>query len=410
VKAYHLLLLLLVTSTLSSCSGEIKIPEVKAEAALLPKGSTQVELKPAQEQQIGLIIGSANVRPFPVTVQTTGQLQEASDLSAHISTPVAGRVVSISINRGQQVVAGQALAVLKSDAVGQIQADLLQATLQNESDIRQAQVQINFSKATYQRELKLFKDRISSQADLEAARTQFDKDQAALEALQAKGQATITTAQERLSLYGVAPGVAAGVVRNRRINPFVTISAPRSGVITNRTINIGELADPTKDMFTLADLSRVWLVADIYEKDISKVRIGQPVDLTLDSLGGKHFPGKVSYVANELDPQTRTLVLRADVPNPGLNLKPDMFARVNVRVGDTSVLSVPREALQRNGDYTFAYVPVGPHRYEERQVEIGMDDGTYVQITKGLKAGEKVVTRGTLPLQGEALKKAGGIE
>ncbi len=410
MKVHHVLLPLLAVCTLSACSGEVKIPEVKAEAALLPKGPTQIDLQPAQEQQIGLTIGSANVRPFPVTVKTTGQLQEAGELSAHISTPVAGRVVSISINRGQQVLAGQPLATLKSDAVGQIQADLLQASLQNESDIRQAQVQINFSKAAYQRELKLFKDRISSQADLEAARTQFEKDQAALEAFQSKRQATIATAQERLSLYGVASGNAADVVRNRRINPFVTISAPRSGVITNRTINIGELADPSKDMFTLADLSRVWLVADIYEKDISKVRIGQPVDLTLDSLGGKHFPGKVSYVANELDPQTRTLILRADVPNPGLRLKPDMFARVEVMVGDTAVLSVPREALQRNGDYTFAYVPIGPHRYEERLVEIGLDDGTYVQITKGLKAGEKVVVHGTLPLQGEAQKKAGGIE
>lgn len=395
---------------LNACSSDVKIPEVPAEAAMPAKGPTIVTLKPNQEKEIGLTLAPAQTRPFPMRVQATGQLQEAADLSAHITTPVTGRVTQIHVQRGQQVRSGQVLATLKSDVVGQIEADLLDTTLQIHSDIRQAQVQLDFSNAAYQREQKLFKDRISSQADLEAARTQHEKDRTSLESLQVKQQAVVAAVQERLSLYGVGSGVAAQVARTRRLDPFITVTAPLSGVLTDRKINVGELADPSKELFTLADLSRVWVVADIYERDIPKVRIGQPVKLTLDSLAGRVFPGRVSYLASELDPQTRTLQLRAVVPNGNQQLKPDMFARVEVMVGDSGMLSVPRTALQRNGDFTYAYVPVGPHRYEERQVEVGMDDGQYVQIAHGLKSGEKVVIRGTLALQGEAIKTAGGLE
>lgn len=395
--------------TLASCSSEVKIPEVPAEAAIAPKGPSDLTLTPAQEQQIGLRTDIATVRPFPVTVQSIGQVKPAADHIAHISTPVTGRIVTVSVKLGQRVSPGQVLATLKSDDVGQIEADLLQTILQSDADIRQAKVQLAFSKAAFQREQKLFNDRISAQADLEAARTQYEKDQTTYEALLTKREASIATVQERLSLYGVESGAAAQVVRNRRIDPFIDIISPRAGILLTRSINIGELADPSKELFTVADLSRVKLVADIYEKDIPKIHLGQPVKLTLDSLG-LSFPGRIRYVANALDPQTRTLPIYVDVPNPTLTLKPEMFARIEVQVGDAHTLSVPKNALQRSGDYSFAYVPLGNHRYQERRVETGLDDGTYVQIKSGLKAGEPVVTGGTLALQGEALKAAGGIQ
>ncbi|WP_218080522.1 efflux RND transporter periplasmic adaptor subunit [Anthocerotibacter panamensis] len=404
------LLSLLALGLLSACSQEVKIPEVPAEAALADPGPTRIPLKPEQAKEIGLTLAKAEIRNFPVTVQATGEVKAAEDRVVHVSTPAPGRVTAVAVQLGQSVHSGQTLAVLKSDSVGQIQTDLLEAVLQLDSDLKQAQLQTNFSKAAFEREEKLFADRISARADLEAARTQYAKDQGTISALQAKRSATITAAQERLSLFGVAFGVAGRVVRERHIDPYITITAPRSGIVVSRLINIGELADPSKELFQLADLGQVWLEADLYEKDIPKVHQGQPVTLTLDSLDGRHFPGRISYLGSELDPQNRTLPIRAVVPNPQFMLKPSMFARAEIQVADSPELSVPRSALQKSGDFTFAYVPVAPNLYEERKITPGIDDGQFVQVLGGLQPQEKVVSQGTLALKGEALKISGGIK
>jgi cobalt-zinc-cadmium efflux system membrane fusion protein len=392
---------------LVGCTQESKIPEVPAQAAATSQGPTQITLSAAQEQQLGIALSQASLRRFPLLVQATGQVKAVADLIAHISTPVTGRVSDVEIQLGRQVAKGQVLAKIKSDDIGQIQADLLQAILQADGEIRSARVQLDFSKAAYEREQQLIRERIASRADLEAARTQYQKDLSNYQFLQARRQATVRIAQERLSLYGVTPGVAQTVVRNRRIDPYIAITAPKSGVLIARNINNGELAEPRQELFTTADLSRVWLVANIYEKDIEKIRLGQAVQITLDSLPGKVYPGRLTYIADTLDPTTRTLSIRADVSNPALTLKPDMFARMQVRIRDTQVLAVPSSALQRSGDFTFVYVPLGKRVYQERRVEVGLDGGTHVQIIRGLRPGEAVVTHGTLALKGEALKLSG---
>ena len=409
MKLHFFYALIFLSALTTACSESVKIPEVPAEAAQAPKGPTQITLKPEQEREIGITIGKAEIRPFPVKVESNGQVKAAEDLTAHVSTPVAGRVTSVLVQLGQSVRQGQALAILKSDTIGQEMADLLQSNLQANNDIHQAQLQLKFSEAAYQREQKLFKDRISARADLEAARTQYEKDKGALQSLQERRSATISTVQERLSLSGAGPNAASQVVETRRINPFITISAPRAGIVVSRTINNGELADPSKDMFQIAELDRVWLVAGLYEKDLAKVRVGQPVSLTLDSLSGQSFPGRISFIGNEVDAQTRTLPIRFELPNPGLRLKPGMFARVQTEVANSQALAVPKSALQQNGDFTFVYVPVGLHRYEERRVTPGLSSGNYVQILAGLKPGEAVATAGTLALKGEALKIVKGL-
>jgi cobalt-zinc-cadmium efflux system membrane fusion protein len=383
---------------------DVKIPEVPAEAGQSSQGSTYISLTPKQEQEIGLKVEAVEFQPFPVTIQLTGRVQAANDLLTHISPPVPGPVTSVFVKLGQRVKRGQTLALIKSDTIGQLQSDLLQATLQNNSDIKQAQVQLNFSQAAYKREQRLFNDRIDAKADLEAARTQYEKDKANLQALYSKQKSTIIVAEQRSSLSGVSVGLADQVVRTEQIYPYVIVKAPRDGIVISRTVNNGELADPSKELFTLADLSRVWLVGDTYEQDINKVHIGQVVKLTFVSLPNRDFSGRINYVANVLDPQTRTLTIRADVPNPDLTLKPDMFARLKMVVQNRSLLSVPKSAIQRKGDYNFAYVKVQEHRYEERRVEVGVENDESIEITKGLKPDDNVVVQGTLALQGEALK------
>ncbi|MBY0404742.1 MAG: efflux RND transporter periplasmic adaptor subunit [Cyanobacteria bacterium] len=401
-----LILSVSILVALSGCGEETKAPEVPAEAQLKPAGPLNVQLTNAQVQSLLIQTGAVQTQLIKDTVVLNGQVQAANNLNTHIFSPVPGRASKINVNLGQKVSQGQTLAMILSDQVGQLEADLMQQMLQIDQDISQANVQLIFSEANYKREMKLFKDRISSKADMEAAFTQYRKDIENLKGLRTKRQATIDTYQERLTLYGVANGVAEEVVKNDKILPYISIKAPRNGILINRNINDGELADPTKELFSLADLSQVWLVGNIYEKDIQTIHVGQPVEVSLDSLPDQKFEGKVSFVGNVLDPQTRTLDLRVDIPNSKLIFKPNMFARMQIYTGSRRVLGIPNSAVQKSGDYSFVYIPIGPNQYEERQVTTGLTEKNFTEILSGLVEGEKIVTQGTESLKEFALKRS----
>lgn len=382
----------------------MKVPEVPAEAGIAPTKARELSLFPAQERELGLFPETVRQVPLQETVEATGQVQAATERIAHIYAPISGPVMSVPVRLGQAIRQGQALATLKSDEIGQMQADLLHEMMQVTADLRQAKAQLELSKATYERESSLYQQRVSARADMEAARTAYEKDQAVVRSLEEKSRAAISTAQSRMALYGAAPCVAAKVVQNKRLYPYITLTAPRNGYLISRSVNAGELASMDKELFTVADLRRVWLVGNLYEQDIAKVRIGQDVHVTLDSFLNRVFPGKVSYVGSILDPQTRTLEVRVDADNPDLSLKPNMFARLIIRNGDRLAMAVPNSALQRNGDFAFVYVPIGPHLYEERRVKPGKEGSSHTEILEGLRLGEKVVTQGTLALKGEFQK------
>lgn len=399
-----ILILLLLMMVLSGCAQSPKIPEVVAEAGNKPTGAIELTLTPAQEESIHLTTETVQMREIPSRITLTGQVQAASPLLAHVYSLVSGQAIQIPVSLGQTVQTGQVLAVVRSDTIGQLEGDLLSAMLQLDEDTQKAEVQLDFSKHAYERENKLFQARVSAKSEVEEAYSEYQKSLVDLSGLRAKRQATIRTYQERLALYGLGPGTASQVVATRHIEPYIRIRAPRTGLLISRAINMGELVDPSKELFQIADLSRVWVVGNVFEKDMSQVKQGQTVDIQLDSLPDQHFAGSVSMVGAVLDPQTRTLPVRVDVPNPSLVLKPNLFARMNILTGEHAILAVPKSAVQQSGDHTYVYVPTGPHRYEERQVEVTMTDEPFVEVASGLRQGEQVVVNGTLALKGEALK------
>jgi cobalt-zinc-cadmium resistance protein CzcA len=404
--SYLLLLGVLAVTSLAGC-GEpsTKIPEVPERSGLQSAPSEAIVLTPAQEKTIGLRLEQVRQAPFPINVSLTGEVQAINDKLAHVFSTVTGPVISVSAKLGDVVRQGQALCQIKSDQVGQLQADLMQEILEVDAEIRAAQVQSRLSQSVYQREMTLYRDKVSARADMEAALAQYEKDRATLVSLAAKRQATIQAYQERLSLYGVGGGVAQEVVRSHRLSPYVTLRAPRTGLVIARDINTGELAEPSHELFSLADLSEVWVVGNVYEKDIPKIQLGQPVAITVDSLGDQVFNGHVTYIGSILNPNTRTMDIRIQVANAAQQLKPNMFARMKIRTGYRDSLVVPASAIQHAGDYAFAYVPLAPHRYEERRVEVGLTEEGQTQLLSGLTAGQQIVTEGTLALKGEVLNK-----
>jgi membrane fusion protein, heavy metal efflux system len=367
----------------------------------------RVTLTEAQERNIGLSVGT--VHPVELTdwVECNGQIQTIESKKVQVFSPAPGRITGLSATLGQFVHEDQMIANIKSDEIGQLESDLLQQTLSGEADLRQAGAQIELSQGTYKREHELLKEEVSSKADFEAARIQYKKDQSNREAIRFKNAASIQSLRDRLSLFGVSPQTISHVIRSRRIYPFLSIYAPNTGIVTERNVNMGELIDSSKALVTISDLEDVWLVGSIYEKDIQKVKRGQPIRATVDSLPNRTFTGHVNFISNLLDSNTRTLSVTGILPNPKLLLKPNMFARMSIEVGRYTALSIPIGAVQTIGDSQIVYVQVSPNTFEERRITLGHQNDTFVEVKSGLAEGEKIAVTGTVELKGVIIRKRG---
>jgi cobalt-zinc-cadmium efflux system membrane fusion protein len=172
-------------------------------------------------------------------------------------------------------------------------------------------------------------------------------------------------------------------------------------------VTVGQLvgADPAQMLYTIADLNVLQVVAEVYERDLSRVARGIPVTVTVEAYPGETFSGTIAYVGDVVDPNTRTIKVRCSVTNRGLRLKPEMFARVSLKLGSGSpVLVVPKEAVLEVGGREFVFVQAADGRYVRRPVVTGVTSGDAVQIREGVEPGERVVVKGALLLKGEQEK------
>lgn len=387
-----------------------------------------LQLSEAAQKEAQIQYSTAEDRTLNSSVKVTGEVLANADMMTHVTTPVTGRVTEVLVHIGDRIEQGKPLLNIRSTDIEQSEADLLQNAsqvsadlkrdlLQIDSDTATDEAQLKLSESTFKRINNLVEEKIASRADFETARTQLEKDRIALDALKRKRAATIELSKERmqlmteptktkLRLLGVSDKEIEDVIRLHEVDPVVPVMAPESGIISERLVNVGELVDPAKPLFTIGDYHSVWLKADVYEKDVSKVAEGQPIELELDSFPGEKFTGKLNYVADSINPDTRTLTVRADVPNPNLKLKPKMFARMKILVGEHRVLTIPTSAVQDAGAVKVVYVPKGNGTFQERQVKLGSEYGDTVEVISGVRAGERVVTKGSFDLRSESLRES----
>jgi cobalt-zinc-cadmium efflux system membrane fusion protein len=245
----------------------------------------------------------------------------------------------------------------------------------------------------FEREESLSAERISSEQEVLEA-----------EAAARESAVDLAAARETLRLLGLSGQEIEGLAWEDPESSQVSVRAPFAGTVVAREATLGELVSPQDTLFMLADLSEVWLWIDLYERDLSHIATGARVEVRLDAWPGETFGGELAYIADQLDPASRTVRARVDLANPDRRLKPGMFARVGLASGDepTPALAIPRSAVQRDGEDSVVFVRTAPGRFERREVEIGRVGDELAEVLGGVDEGQDVVTEGSFLLRSQA--------
>jgi RND family efflux transporter MFP subunit len=217
----------------------------------------------------------------------------------------------------------------------------------------------------------------------------------------------VEAARQRLTLWDLSAADIAMVERTREPLPAVTFSAPANGFVVEKTAVRGMHVTPGQTLYTIADLSVVWLEADVYEREISLMRIGERATVTLDAYPGRTFSGRAIYIFPTVDEQSRTVKVRFQFANPEGFLKPGMFANVELRGAEHPGLIVPANAVLDSGTQQLVFVAEGDGMFSPRRVKAGQRLGEAVEIVEGLKEGEQVATSATFFLDSESQLRAG---
>lgn len=227
------------------------------------------------------------------------------------------------------------------------------------------------------------------------------------QALRSSNQRLITASREKLGSLGVSQKQIKQLSKNRKVPQTISVYAPQDGVVSMMMVRDGMYVKPSTQVMTLADLSSIWVLAEVFESQSEWVKLGQSADVELSFIPGRTWEGVVDYVYPSLDAKNRTLKVRLRFDNPDEVLKPNMYASVSIYGGaKKNVLSVPREALIRTGKNQRLIIAKGKGRYVQREVVSGMESGDRVEIKSGINAGEKVVISAQFLIDSEASMKA----
>lgn len=228
-----------------------------------------------------------------------------------------------------------------------------------------------------------------------------------VQALSAGNKRLISASAARLLALGVSKSQISALRKSRKVHQNISIYAPQNGVVSVLSVREGMFIKPSMKAMSLADLSSIWLLAEVFERQVDWVSTGDAAQVTLSYVPGHVWEGKVEYVYPSLDPKTRTLKVRLRFDNPNETLKPNMYANVKIFGGaKTDIIVIPIEALIRTGRNERVIVALGEGRFDARTVKAGIESGEWVEIISGLKEGDDVVISGQFLIDSEASIKA----
>jgi Cu(I)/Ag(I) efflux system membrane fusion protein len=220
--------------------------------------------------------------------------------------------------------------------------------------------------------------------------------------VKANADSLVASTRDRLRLWDVTDQQIAALKRRDKAEPVLMVAAPSSGIVMKREAVPGKYVEPGTTLYEVADLSRVWISADIYESEVAAVTLNQPASVTFAAYPGETFQGKVSYIYPTLNTEARTVRVRLELPNPGLKLKPGMFGTVILQTDEAQTLVVPKEAVLDTGLRQIVFLDRGEGSYTPHQVKLGRRNQDSVEVLEGLKEGDRIVTSANFLLDAES--------
>jgi membrane fusion protein, heavy metal efflux system len=382
----RLITVLFAATLLASCSRPKPEEHVKEEEAKERQAKT-IEMSAEAQGHIALQTTYVGLKNLSEYLQVTGTVQPIDTRIAHVRPLAKGRVQQILVRVGDRVQEGQELARFDNIEAGELLAqfegartELQRLRLQQASAARQEERNRRLSDigAVPKKDYEL--SQVEEQSSAEYVKTQ---------------ESVVAGLTSRLRRFGV---------EQVNVNyPSTVIRSPFTGVVIKAETAPGEVIDVDRELFSIADLSHIWVQAEVYEKDLGRVQLGQSAFITVDTYEQK-FTGKVTYIGDILDPQTRTARVRCEVANPDTQLKLDMFATVALPTHfSRRALAVPTSAIQQIDRNNVVFVRVGRTRFDVRRIQTGPTINDLTEVKEGLAAGEEIVQQGSFHLKSIAL-------
>jgi membrane fusion protein, heavy metal efflux system len=382
------LAILFLLAFLGACSAQKPQPAVEKDEHKAEIKS--VSMSREAQEHAGLRVAAALPEQLTEYLRVTGTVQPIDAKVSEIRPLAKGRIEQVLVRVGDRVRQGQALA--RFDNIEAV--ELISQYDAGRAELERLKTQLATTTKQLERTRSLVQIGAISQRELEASEAE---QHAAGQSVTAQ-ESVLTGMLNRLKRFGIDNPAAR--------HAETVIAAPFSGVVIRVEVAPGSVVDADRTLFSIADLSRVWVQAEVYEKDLGRIRSGQTANVTVDTYPDKPFPAKVTYISDVLDPQTRTAKVRCEVENPDTRLKLDMFA--NVALPTTfklDALAIPEGAVQQINGRTMVFVRVGETAFEPREIKTGKTVDGLTEVASGLSKGDPVVVQGAFHLKSIALGK-----
>lgn len=383
-----LLALVCASTFLAGCGSK---NSVKAESTKSDESVDPLKITPVPSLRERLSLGVPELQEVSDTYEVAGRIEADATRLARVGSPVRGRITDLLVLEGEHVRRGQPLATLYSTDLSDTQFGFIKAVSQQQLNERSAE-----------RGKQLLDADVIGTAELQRRQA---------EVLQANAE--VAALRQQLDALGMTDAALKKLESTRKINSQYQVMASISGTVLDRSVTIGQIVQPAEIAFLIADLSNVWVIADVPEQAAGDVHIGKQVEAGLAAFPGEKIHGKLSFVGATVNPQTRTVRVRMDLGNPKGRYKPDMLATVTLEGRPMQRLTVPTTAVVREGDTDNIFVQVAPNTFVLRQVTLGMESGDRRVLMSGITKGEHVVLDGAFHLNNERKRLAlgaGGAE
>lgn len=358
-----------------------------ANAAERQTDPNQVAITPALQEN--LKFGTPEMMAVDGTLQVAAHVETDARRIARVGSPVSGRIVNLLVFEGQQVKSGTVLAMLHSTDLSDTQLALIKASSQR-----------GLAEASEKRAEQLLAAEVIGSAELERRRAEL---------LQASTQ--VESCRTQLRGLGMTEAQIRQLESSRKISADYPIVSPRSGTVLKREITIGQVVQPADPAFTIADLSSVWIVANVPEEDAGQLQKHMQVEVHIPALVQQKITGHLSFISPIVDPATRTVEVHMDVANPTGQLKPDELAGMTLTGRTDHKLTVPNAAVVREDNHDYVFVQNGPRTYMLHEVSLGEEQNDHRVVLSGLEQEQHIVTEGAFHLNNQRKQNAikGGV-